>query len=65
MMNQSLSSTEGLTKEKLQYSEPSLPGLENHVRYMSRHLFFQHERISTNERSRLVIHASIQLTKNQ
>ncbi len=62
-MNQSFSSTEGLMKKNIRYSQPSLSGIEKHIHY-SLHLSFQHKRIPSNGRSRLVIHVTIRSPKN-
>jgi hypothetical protein len=63
MISQSLTPNEGLTKRNIRYSQSSVPSLERHVRY-SRHLSFQHKRIPSNRRSRLVIHATIHSPTN-
>ncbi len=59
MLNQSLASNEGLIREDIRHSQPSVSHLGKQIRY-SRHLFFQSKRISLNGRSRVVIHTSIQ-----
>ena len=63
MMPQSLSSTAGVIKRNIRYSQPSLSGIENHVRY-SRHLSFQYKRTPSNKRLRLIIHTTIRSPKN-
>ncbi len=63
MINQSSVSNEGLIKENIQYSQPSVSNFEKHIRY-SRHLFFHHQRTPSKGRSRLVIHITIQLPEN-
>ena len=63
MINQSLSATEGLTKENVRHSQPSRSGVEKHVRY-SRHLSFQHNPPPSNVRSQLVIHTTVRSPKH-
>jgi hypothetical protein len=63
MFHQALSSVEGVIKENVRSSQLSVPQLVRHTRY-SRHPSFQHERISTNRRSQIVIHTTIRSPKN-
>ncbi|CAF1512111.1 unnamed protein product, partial [Rotaria sordida] len=59
MLNSTLSSTEDSIKENIR----SAPQLAHHASY-SRHLFSKHERVYSNEKSRIIIHANIGSPKN-
>jgi hypothetical protein len=62
MINQSLVSNDGLIKENSRHSQSSAPIIKKHVHH-SRHRSFPHERIPSNGRARVVVHAKIQSLK--